>query len=168
MQVLCSELDILQTENFFSQSLSKRRPRRSLSAKKWQSLKAKVPSFFLTFSLKLVIETELLHFCVLKLFFFLEYILTQFIVHRTIDYPQVIGLIKEKTVITKCVTKTLTNKNGQTFVEMVKKMYFFTQAANSKKANILSASQKMFCISLIDKNCNSDCSRFYWTPGQFG
>ena len=125
MQVLCSELDILQTENFFSQSLSKRRPRRSLSAKKWQSLKAKVPSFFLTFSLKLVIETELLHFCVLKLFFFLEYILTQFIVHRTIDYPQVIGLI------TKCVTKTLTNKNGQTFVEMVEKLCFFTQAADS-------------------------------------
>ena len=109
MQVLCSELDILQTENFFSQSLSKRRPRRRLSAKKWQSLKAKVPSFFLTFSLKLVIETELLHFCVLKLFFLR--INTQFIVHRTIDYPQVIGLIKEKTVITKCVTKTLTNKN---------------------------------------------------------
>ena len=125
MQVLCSELDILQTENFFSQSLSKRRPRRRLSAKKWQSLKAKVPSFFLTFSLKLVIETELLHFCVLKLFFFLEYISTQFIVHRTIDYPQVIGLI------TKCVTKTLANKNGQTLVEMVKKLYFFTQAADS-------------------------------------
>ena len=112
MQVLCSEVDILQTENFFSQSLSKRRPRRRLSAKKWQSLKAKVPSFFLTFSLKLVIETELLHFCVLKLFFFLEYILNLLF----IDYPQVIGLI------TKC--GTLTNKNGQTFVEMVKKLYF--------------------------------------------
>ena len=121
MQVLCSELDILQTENFFSQSLSKRRPRRRLSAKKWQSLKAKVPSFFLTFSLKLVIETELLHFCVLKLFFFLEYILNLLF----IDYPQVIGLI------TKCVTKTLANKNGQTLVEMVKKLYFFTQAADS-------------------------------------
>ena len=83
-------------------------------------------SFLLSdFQFKVGYRDRVIAFLCFKAFFFLR-INTQFIVHRTIDYPQVIGLIKEKTVITKCVTKTLTNKNGQTFVEMVKKMYFFT------------------------------------------
>ena len=50
--------------------------------KKWQSLKAKVPSSFLTFSLKLVIETEFLHFCVWKLLFFEYFILKLLIMER--------------------------------------------------------------------------------------
>ena len=73
-----------------------------------------------------------------------------FIVHRSIDYPQVIGLILG--LISKCVTKTRTNyKNVQTHVEMAKKLYFFTQAADSnlKKGQHFASIQKMICTSVI-------------------
>ena len=93
MQVLCSELDILQTENFFFSVTKQKKTQKKTICKEVAKFKGKSSFLLSDFQFKVGYRDRVIAFLCFKAFFLLR-IHTQFIVHRTIDYPQIIGLIK--------------------------------------------------------------------------